>query len=512
MGRNKPTHFVTRQKKLAKRLENSGRKQNAVRKQDAKTGSNKGQGGKVLAGGSSSKKTYLAARLETKVKDLQQSRDLIDKLQQTQQRQEEYEAARAEADRIKREELEEAGDTNRNREAENTRRKFYQELRKVVNSSDVLIQVLDARDPDACRNRAIEREVLCDKSKKMILLLNKVDLVPREAAAAWMSRLQREFPTLLFKCGSARGTNVTSATNAKDGQLQSSTAVLGADTLLQLLKNYSRTAGGSKKSIAVGIVGYPNVGKSSVINSLKRCTAVKAGNTAGVTKAYQEVILDSKIRLIDSPGVVFSGKTEDPSHVLRNAVKVEALKDPVRVLELLAEQISLGKLLEHFEVFLETTTNDVDMASEGVLGSSSSSPSANKSNATPGASTSSKGKTSRSQSIRHLESVREFLIEIATSRGQLKRGGAPDLSRAAVLVLKEIACGKFRYHVMPPPDLSDEMDDDGMDLDGHGDGGAFTSSKKEIVLSRAEFNIDELDSVRVIGKKSSPDTASSMED
>lgn len=118
--------------------------------------------------------------------------------------------------------------------------------------------------------------------------------MPKEAAAAWMQRLQREFPTLLFKCGSGKGSNLTSAKDAKEGQLQSSAAVLGADSLLQLLKNYSRSSAGSKKAIAVGVVGYPNVGKSSVINSLKRCTAVKSGGTAGVTKAYCLRIFDMR--------------------------------------------------------------------------------------------------------------------------------------------------------------------------------------------------------------------------
>merc|ERR1712096_466578 len=118
--------------------------------------------------------------------------------------------------------------------------------------------------------------------------------------------------------------------------LNSTNLVLGADTLMQLLKNYARSGGGKMKAhISVGVVGYPNVGKSSVINSLKRHQAVNVGATAGVTRAMQEVQLDSKVTLIDSPGVVFTGASEDPTVALRNVMKLENIADPVGVVEAL---------------------------------------------------------------------------------------------------------------------------------------------------------------------------------
>jgi predicted GTPase len=61
---------------------------------------------------------------------------------------------------------------------------------------------------------------------------------------------------------------------------------LGTETLVSLLKNYCRS-GDMKKSITVGIIGIPNVGKSSLINSLKRSKAVGVGATPGFTKAAQ---------------------------------------------------------------------------------------------------------------------------------------------------------------------------------------------------------------------------------
>lgn len=77
---------------------------------------------------------------------------------------------------------------------------------------------------------------------------------------------------------------------------------------MNILKNYARVVGEkkAKQLISVGVIGFPNVGKSSIINSLKRCRAAAIGNTPGVTKAMQEINLDKNIVLIDSPGVVLT--------------------------------------------------------------------------------------------------------------------------------------------------------------------------------------------------------------
>jgi nuclear GTP-binding protein len=79
---------------------------------------------------------------------------------------------------------------------------------------------------------------------------------------------------------------------------------LGGDALLQLLKHYART-GTVRTSITVGLIGFPNVGKSSVINSLCRVRAASVGATPGVTKTSQEIHLDKRVKLLDTPGIVF---------------------------------------------------------------------------------------------------------------------------------------------------------------------------------------------------------------
>merc|ERR1719159_1254427 len=292
--------------------------------------------------------------------------------------------------------------------ADNTRKAFFRDLRKVIEQADVLVQVLDARDPNSCRCRELEKEIT-DRGKRVVLVMNKIDLIPQEATVAWLGHLRKDFPTVAFKAAQTSKSGgakkpVHASTNAEDasaGVLGSAFTVVGAERLLQLLKNYSRVSADKKRQITVGVVGYPNVGKSSVINSLKRSAAVKVGATAGVTRHTQEVQLDSKLTLIDSPGVVFAGNQNDPSVILRNAANVETLDDPIGVVDALLARAPKGAVLRHF-------------------------------------------------CVADFDSTAGFLVQIAKARGKFKKGGAANLETAARVVLSDWTSGKLRYYCMPP--------------------------------------------------------------
>jgi len=231
-----------------------------------------------------------------------------------------------------------------------SRKAYYRELKKVVEASDVIIEVLDARDPDGCRNREIEQQAVA-AGKKVLLVLNKIDLVPPQNARLWQRAMRREFATVLFKASTQnqKDNMATGATLHKKSLINKSDMVdkmtnlstaVGTENLLNILKNYARIDGEKTKSlITVGVIGFPNVGKSSLINSLKRSKAAATGNTPGVTKQMQEIQLDKNIVLIDSPGVVLTTTDQTDSLILRSAVRVEDLHDPVRPVEALLNRI-----------------------------------------------------------------------------------------------------------------------------------------------------------------------------
>jgi nuclear GTP-binding protein len=171
-----------------------------------------------------------------------------------------------------------------------SRRAYYKELKKVIDASDVVLQVLDARDPEGCRSQEIE--LTAQKAgKKVVQVLNKIDLVPPQNARAWQRHLRGEFPVVLFKATQqSQSSNLASGVTLHKKSLVENAALVdkitglsgavGTENLLNILKNYARTSKDSKDKqvITVGVVGFPNVGKSSLINSMKRSKAAATGN------------------------------------------------------------------------------------------------------------------------------------------------------------------------------------------------------------------------------------------
>ncbi|XP_044501080.1 guanine nucleotide-binding protein-like NSN1 [Mangifera indica] len=288
---------------------------------------------------------------------------------------------------------------------DNSDRVFYKELVKVIELSDVILEVLDARDPIGTRCVDMEKMVMkAGSDKHLVLLLNKIDLVPREAVEMWLKYLREELPAVAFKCSTQeQRSNLgwKSSKASKPSNLLQTSDCLGAETLIKLLKNYSRSHE-IKKSITVGIIGLPNVGKSSLINSLKRCHVVNVGATPGLTRSMQEVHLDKNVKLLDCPGVVMSKSGEnDASIALRNCKRIEKLEDPVGPVKEILKLCPATLLVTLYKV-----------------------PS--------------------------FDSVDDFLQKVATVRGKLKKGGVLDVEAAARIVLHDWNEGKIPYYTMPP--------------------------------------------------------------
>jgi len=280
---------------------------------------------------------------------------------------------------------------------------YYREFKKVVDAADVILEVLDARDPLGSRCREVEQAVVVGGGKRLVMVLNKADLVPRENLQAWVKYLRNEYPTIAFKASTQNTARLGQAKvdlKSTDAVIHTSKCV-GADTLMALLGNYCRNKE-IKTSIRVGVVGLPNVGKSSLINSLKRSRACPTGATPGVTKAMQEIQLDSKIKLLDCPGLVLaSGNMSDASVALRNAIKVETLADPVTPVVAILGRVPRAHIMLQY-------------------------------------------------GIGAFEDTAEFLAKLAIQMGKLKKGGVPDRTMAARIVLGDWNTGKIKYFTHPP--------------------------------------------------------------
>lgn len=164
------------------------------------------------------------------------------------------------------------------------RPKFPALLLKIVDTSDIVLQILDARYINEMRNIEME-ELIKKKGKKMVFIFNKSDMV--DVAKAKKNPLLKELRPYVF----------TSALNREGGkELRGKIKYMAKLVKKDIDSKYNR--------IQVGVIGYPNAGKSSIINLLVGKTSAATGAQAGFTKGIQKLSLTKNILLLDSPGVI----------------------------------------------------------------------------------------------------------------------------------------------------------------------------------------------------------------
>jgi len=268
-------------------------------------------------------------------------------------------------------------------------KRIWTELYRVIDSSDVVVQVLDARDPNGTRSAHLEHYIKhCCNQKHMVIILNKCDLVPSWATRRWLFYLSRSFPTLAFHA---------SITNP-----------FGKGALLSLLRQFGRLRR-DRQSISVGFVGYPNVGKSSVINTLQSKKVCGVAPVPGETKVWQFLTLTKRVLLIDCPGVVYHREGDsDTDAVLKGVVRVTDIEDATEHVPQVLNRIKPRYLQRAYQVRSWTDSED-------------------------------------------------FLAQLARRSGKLFKGGEPDINTAAKTLLLDWQKGKIPFFELPDDEELDKL-------------------------------------------------------
>ena len=260
--------------------------------------------------------------------------------------------------------------------------KAKRQMQEDMNLIDLVIELVDARIPMSSRNPDIDE---LGKNKARLILLNKADLADDKASSAWMS---------FFK---EKGYYVVKVDARNKGCMKAISSVI-AEACKEKTER-DRKRGIKNRPVRAMVVGIPNVGKSTFINTFAGKACAKTGNKPGVTKGKQWIRLNKSVELLDTPGILWP-KFEDQSVGLRLAL-IGSIKDEILNIDELA--LALIELLKEYYSGVLTERYGVD----------------------------------------EKQATADILMEIAKNRNCIKAGNELDYSKAAVLLLDEFRSGKL---------------------------------------------------------------------
>ncbi|KAI0865700.1 hypothetical protein F4860DRAFT_262553 [Xylaria cubensis] len=340
----------------------------------------------------------------------------------------------------------------------------WRQLWRVIERSDLVVQIVDARNPLMFRSEDLENYVKdVDPSKKNLLLVNKADMMTTTQRKAWSKYFnEKRIAYRFFSASLAKELNEArefepeeplhgESSNPKTRQRHQSeddeelseeetneeneiygapvsgiteddTRILTVEELEDIFLQQAHDPDDPDKKLEIGLVGYPNVGKSSTINALIGAKKVSVSSTPGKTKHFQTIHLSDKVILCDCPGLVFPNFATTKADLVCNGVlPIDQLREFTGPAALITHRIPQPFLEAIYGIHIKTRPLE-----EGGTG---------------------------------IPTASELLAAYAKARGFKTQGvGQPDESRAARVVLKDYVNGKLLY-VEPPP--------------GWGDGGDF---------------------------------------
>ncbi|NBK91386.1 ribosome biogenesis GTPase YlqF [bacterium 1XD21-13] len=270
-------------------------------------------------------------------------------------------------------------------------KRMMQENIKLV---DLILELVDARVPFSSRNPDIDE---MGRQKARIILLNKCDLADEKKTALWSGYFKEQgFQVVLVNSRSGAGLK------AIQGAVQ--------EACREKIER-DRKRGILNRPIRAMVVGIPNVGKSTFINSFAGKACTKTGNKPGVTRGAQWVRLNKQVELLDTPGILWP-KFEDPKAGLRLAM-IGSIKDEV----LQTEELTLELLKFLTEEY-------------------------------PGA-------LAQRYGIQETEEPFSMLSDIAKNRGCLLKGQELDYGKAVGIILEEFRNGRLGRFTLEVPGEED---------------------------------------------------------
>lgn len=260
---------------------------------------------------------------------------------------------------------------------------------------DLVIELVDARSPLSSRNPDIDT---LGKNKARLILLNKADLADPAANQAWTGYFEKKGYTVV---------RIDARRKADLKPIQAAVMTACKEKIER-----DRRRGIKNRPVRAMVVGIPNVGKSTFINSYAGRACAKTGNKPGVTRGNQWIRLNKEVELLDTPGILWP-KFEDPQVGIRLAV-LGSVKDDI----LNSDELAVELLRRLRAAYPEALS---ERYGEAVLAGSEA----------------------------------EALMEIARARNCILKGGEPDYSRAAKLLIDDFRGGRLGRITLELPEQDD---------------------------------------------------------
>lgn len=267
-------------------------------------------------------------------------------------------------------------------------RRMMQENIKLI---DLVIELVDARIPISSRNPDIDE---LGKGKSRIILLNKSDL----ADPVWNKKWVEYF--------AAKGMGVLEI-NSRTGMGIKSIQGLVQEVCKEKIER-DRKRGIVNRPVRAMVVGIPNVGKSTFINSFAGKACAKTGNKPGVTKGKQWIRLNKTVELLDTPGILWP--KFDNEKIANNLAFIGSIND--QILNLTELSLKFIESVKNDYAGIFTSRYDIEETDDGVT----------------------------------------MLGDIAIARGCLKKGGEPDYDKAAALIFDDFRSGKLGKITIEKPE------------------------------------------------------------